>query len=609
MNSVLTKLWLWFWHLVPANPILVRVVYGASRRSKHLWLRAGYLGVLFTIVVFSLIASTGGSRGSLAELAKGASQTFKWASLTQLALICFLAPAFTAGAITQERDAQTFNILVSTPITNAQIVFGSLLSRLFFVIMLLVSGLPIFLMTMIYGGVTTAQILESFALSASTAILTGSIAIFIAMARFGTRRTIFSFYLVIALYLLIIYLLGITWQGSWITEAKADLSGRKMSWLTPFHPFLSLQVALAQIRAPLPSDLTGYSAISRWALSDPSTAYVTWTLTVSFVLTWISVFFVRRGAKIGEPTILSKLFGLDKRAEKRERTRKPRHVWNNPIAWREAKTKAAGGGMLRWFVLVGGIAVAISLMIMYSGGGTAPQQSAGFRQGLAAVIGVQFALAMLIATNTAAISMTKEKEARTFELLLPTLLTSKYILRGKLRGLVNYCLPMIAGPTLILLMVGLHGLIVRGAQSEVWIEASIELAALMIAYTGFACVIGLRISLKSRTSVSAVMSSVATVILVMGLVSAIDQAFVQAAGNEFGAFFSPFSPLTAIRYLVDPVSLFDTPKDFARSAGTARLAALIGSILATALYALIVYNIYKTLVREFDMTVRKQSSM
>jgi len=28
MNRIIARLWLWFWHLVPANPILVRVVTG-----------------------------------------------------------------------------------------------------------------------------------------------------------------------------------------------------------------------------------------------------------------------------------------------------------------------------------------------------------------------------------------------------------------------------------------------------------------------------------------------------------------------------------------------------------------------------------------------------
>jgi ABC-type transport system involved in multi-copper enzyme maturation permease subunit len=81
-----------------------------------------------------------GKSASLSELAKGASQTFAWASIAQLLLMCFLAPVFTASAITQEKDAQTFNILLSTPLSNAQIVFGSLMSRLYFVVMLLVAG-------------------------------------------------------------------------------------------------------------------------------------------------------------------------------------------------------------------------------------------------------------------------------------------------------------------------------------------------------------------------------------------------------------------------------------------------------------------------------------
>ena len=142
-----------------------------SRRPRHMWMRFAYLGILLAVVLVALLGSGGGSENSsLATLAKGASQTFKLASITQLLLMSFLSPVFTAGAITQERDAQTFNILISTPLSNAQIVIGSLASRLFFVIVLLMAGLPIFLTTMIYGGVTTGQIMRSFAISGGTAV-------------------------------------------------------------------------------------------------------------------------------------------------------------------------------------------------------------------------------------------------------------------------------------------------------------------------------------------------------------------------------------------------------------------------------------------------------
>ena len=111
---------------------------------------------------------------------------------------------------------------------------------------------------MVYGGVTASQIVESFMIAAGTAVLTGSLAIAISMIRVGTRRTILSFYLMIGLYLLAVYFLGL-WRGTEIAEAPASIGGRKLSWLAAYHPFLSLEVALNRIplrrsdRWPLPA--------------------------------------------------------------------------------------------------------------------------------------------------------------------------------------------------------------------------------------------------------------------------------------------------------------------------------------------------------------------
>jgi len=99
---------------------------------------------------------------ALSELAKQSTQTFMYVSMVQLLLMSFIAPVFCAGAITQEKDANTYHILLTTPLSNAQIVLGSLFSRICFVWVLLLSGLPIFCITMLYGGVTTTEICESF---------------------------------------------------------------------------------------------------------------------------------------------------------------------------------------------------------------------------------------------------------------------------------------------------------------------------------------------------------------------------------------------------------------------------------------------------------------
>src|SRR5699024_7090013 len=103
--------------------------------------------------------------------------------------------------------SQTYDILLSTPLSNGQIVLGSLLSRLFFIIALLAAGIPIFAITQIFGGVAMGDIALSFAIAAATAFITGALAMAIATFGVGTRRTLLSFYLFIAVYLVGLYLL------------------------------------------------------------------------------------------------------------------------------------------------------------------------------------------------------------------------------------------------------------------------------------------------------------------------------------------------------------------------------------------------------------------
>jgi hypothetical protein len=156
----------YLYRLIPANPILLRVVENGGKRRRDLFIRCAYLGLLILVVLFSLY-SKNVSDASLAELAKTSANVFQSLSYFQLGLVALLAPVFTAGSITQERDSQTYDILLSTPLSNGQIVLGSLLSRLFFIVILLISGIPIFSITQIFGGVATSSIFTSFAIAAA----------------------------------------------------------------------------------------------------------------------------------------------------------------------------------------------------------------------------------------------------------------------------------------------------------------------------------------------------------------------------------------------------------------------------------------------------------
>lgn len=603
MSAILSKLGAWFWYLLPANPILVRVVYGNSRRSRHLWLRFAYLAIILAVVMVGLISSS--TTGSLAQLAKGASRTFWLASVTQLLLMCFLAPIFTAGAITQEKDAQTYNILISTPLSNAQIVIGSLMSRLYFVFVLLLAALPIFFTTMIYGGVTTGQIVRSFALAGATALITGSLAITISMVRVGTRKTIFSFFIAIAVYLFTLYVLG-DWNETWVAEAPLSPQGRRMSWLAAFHPYLALQVALNQLEAPDIAAVTQYGWPNRYFLAYPHLSYTVLMTLLSFMLIAVSIFFVRRGVREGEITLFSRVAEA-LRLKRSGQTRTPHTVWSNPVAWREAVTRASAlsRGIGRYLVVGCGLLAAIVLLVYYL------KQLSGFnasmaRTWLSSIVAIEFGLILIIAANTAASALTREKESKTMDILLTTPLTSDYLIWGKLRGLVSFLIPLIAIPTLSLMIFAISDL-VRGNKSPVVpIETGIQIGALLTIFSAYACLVGLHFSLKQRKTVRAVMLTVG-VLTVANLAIFLFWRSICESVKVVGAALASATPFTAIRVLINPLLLFESPQELAGQYGAFRVAALVGSIAFLFIHGAIVFTWYKSMVKSFDMVIRKQS--
>lgn len=616
--SIVDDLGRWLWRLLPGNPILVRVVAQGSQRARHNWARFAYLAAMFAVVLLFGSGALSAQSESLSELSKSSTQTFTRVSVVQLLLMAFIAPIFCAGAITQEKDSNTFHILLTTPLSTAQIVLGMLFSRIYFVWALLLSGLPIVCITMVFGGVTRAEVFEAFGLAACTGLVTGALAIMIGVAKVGTRRTIFSFFLGVAVYLLVIWAIGMTtWGQLDAAPLGPSLFGmqiqKQMSWLAPIHPFLALLVVTGQTPAPLPADVANYSWPWRWCLAYPQYAYMLITTLASATMVFIALWFVRRGAKEGELTWWSRMFGAArKQKEGGDRRKPPRRVWANPIAWREAATRAsaAGRSTLRWAFIVAGAIGSIVLLVAHEQGwwGMNPNQPDITRKWLTAIVWIELAVILLLVTNIAATTLTREKETATLELLLTTPLTSRYILAGMLRGLVSFAVPMIAVPAFMLLLF-VFADVVRGATPDVTtFEAFLLIPLLMTAFTAVAAMIGLYFSLQAKRTVQAVMISTVIVMGAAGLLFGCGM-MLGNGGPFLAAITQPFTPFHAIAALIDLQSLFEVN---AAPGGTTiastRLARAIAALVAIGAYAALTYSIYSGMVRSFDMTIRRQSA-
>ncbi len=690
----------YLWRLLPANPILLRVVSTAGKRMRDLIARCLYLGLLIGVVILS-IASTGGTSGtSLDQLTNTSERIFTQMSFLQLALVALLAPVFTAGAITQERDSQTYDILLATPLTNGQIVLGSLCSRLFFIIALLISGVPIFGITKIFGGVAIADIVTSFSIAAATACVTGALATAIATFKVGTRRTIFSFYMLVVVYLVGGFLLDkLDFFHPVLLDPNTQQPGGELSrtsWLTGIHPFLALQTLFTGNRPPdvtlLPAQLRIWPL--EWYFSRPSTFFPSFMMLLSAVLVCPSILLLRRMAQKTttnwRATIVKWIPIKGIRA-----TRPPRTVWNNPIAWREAKTKAsaARASLLRYTFILIGLVGAIAIAYLYYSEAAAPTnylQNGSYdvynntlfirgenqtytvtastnvrldgtavatqrlngryeviarstmsdprtrtksitsidlrsvsgritqkqaHEFLLGAIIVEVAVIILIVTNAAASTVTREREDGTLDLLLTTPITSRYYLWGKLAGLVSFMLPLVAVPVIsagIFVVADGTRWIFGGDPFVQWLvlpEAMLLMPLVLIIVVAFATAVGMQMSLRNRTTVRAVMSSLGIVIGLLALLGWCGNLTLENRTAELTSAVSAFSPLGVVAFIVYPEQFGgsvwqDADPDRMLSS---RIVLIIFTLVAVGIYAAAIWSMYKSMVKNFDMTIRRQS--
>ncbi|GIW74583.1 MAG: hypothetical protein KatS3mg103_1105 [Phycisphaerales bacterium] len=185
-----------------------------------------------------------------------------------------------------------------------------------------------------------------------------------------------------------------------------------------------------------------------------------------------------------------------------------------------------------------------------------------------------------------------------------------------------YILPLLAVPVVTMLLAGLHagvGGLARqdGAQAPsgpmnvgmavpvVLPEAGVVLALSAGPFMALCVIIGLHWSLRSKAALGSVVGAV----LVTGLLAGVMGGCGFNAGGSIpvvGPALLGLSPFACVLALVDPVDMMlETVVHTSGGLLTARVALLIGSAVAAAVWLAVVWALHTQMVRRFDMTVRR----
>ena len=168
------------------NPLVLKDGLSRVRSWRAPLVVAVYLTLqgLFAVLIVAAQLATRRHGWGYAQLG---STAFSALVVVQLALVCLFAPALAAGAISGERERQTFDVLLVSRVSAFGIVWGKLVASLAYLILLILTALPLFAAVFLFGGIDFEQFVVTQLVTVSTAITIGAVSVFLSSA---FRRTL-----------------------------------------------------------------------------------------------------------------------------------------------------------------------------------------------------------------------------------------------------------------------------------------------------------------------------------------------------------------------------------------------------------------------------------
>jgi ABC-type transport system involved in multi-copper enzyme maturation permease subunit len=486
-----------------AGPIFTKELRVSSRRKRNYVLRSAYLVLLtvFLVLVWFRAVSYSASplfrTSRMAEAGKAVVTFIVWFQFCALQLV---AVVMLSTAISDEIHNRTLGLLMTTPISSFQIVMGKLLSRLLHVMLLMAVSLPLLAITRVFGGVPWAYVISSLCITLTTVIFVASLSLFfLHRAHLVIIMTILTAGALFALVpFLMPFLASLIWD-----LAPFDLQpiiSRGTFTVLFFHPNPYIVLFMNTLSMLEPRAMAGI-AFFCWPL------HCVIMLAASALVLTLAAGLVRKVAlslsvghldtfELTAPKKNTVVEDVPARLSSPKSTKVSpasiRRINGPPIIWHQLHTQWFRRHKTAVFVVIAILLAATFITYGY----VAITNRLHDRQVHTLFLVILMGLGMLFTTLLPATSITSEKQARSWPLLLTTTLSDNAILFGKFTGALCRCLPiwsLLFGHLIFSVLVGLLHPVVIG-----------QMAILVAWIITFLCCSGLYFSSRFRHNATAV---------------------------------------------------------------------------------------------------------
>ena len=159
------------------NPIMKKEMMVGSRSIKMSFAIMGINGFL-SLIVLLVMASNNVLGGMAGYDYSSLSYLFPILGCVECGLLSLIVPIITSGSISGERERQTLDIMLTTPVSPFSIALGKLGSAMMVVMMYMVTSIPVMSIAFVLGGMNWWSLLGLFAMLLYLGIYVGSVGVF-----------------------------------------------------------------------------------------------------------------------------------------------------------------------------------------------------------------------------------------------------------------------------------------------------------------------------------------------------------------------------------------------------------------------------------------------
>lgn len=195
------------------NPVYKREKTVRARSFRIPMILFAFNGILSVAALLNMYQTVSQVRISSSIQYGSFLQLYAFVATLEFMLLMFIMPALTSGSISGERERQTLELLFTTKMSSKDIVLGKLFSAVEQLMVLVVSSLPMVLLTFVYGSVNFADLGLLLLFFIVVAFFAGGIGIlFSALIRKSTFSNVCTYgvllLIVVGTYMLNIFMLS-----------------------------------------------------------------------------------------------------------------------------------------------------------------------------------------------------------------------------------------------------------------------------------------------------------------------------------------------------------------------------------------------------------------